>query len=88
MLLIFVDQISERLIYTFDFIFKDRSITYQVTNDWLFFCNQEDVKFVYSEKFSEDYLQIKPSTLLFDEAIFSYSINNYIYTDNSLDVFE
>lgn len=85
MLLIFVDQISERLIYTFDFIFKDRSIAYRVTNDWLFFCNQEDVKFVYSEKFSEDHLQIKPSTLLFDEAIFTYSINKAeFYKEESL----
>lgn len=75
MLLIFVDQISERLIYTLDFVFKDRSINYQLTNDWLFFSNQETEKFVYSEKFSENYLQVFPATLLFDEAIFSYSIN-------------
>lgn len=75
MLLVFVDKISERLIYTFDFIFKARSISYRFTNDWLYFNQTDCAKVVYSEKHSDNDLNILPSTVLFDEAIFKYAIS-------------
>ena len=36
MILIYVEEISERLLYTFDFIFKERRIEYRLTNDNIF----------------------------------------------------
>lgn len=75
MLLVFVDKISERLIYTFDFIFKARAIPYRFTNDWLYFNQNKCAKFVYSEIHSENELNIWPSTVLFDEAIFKYALS-------------
>ena len=31
---IYVDQISERLIYTLDFVFKERGLSYKLNNDY------------------------------------------------------
>jgi hypothetical protein len=73
-MLIFVDKISERLIYTFDFIFSDRAIAYQFTNDWNYYSNYTDLKFIYSDRLDHNSLQIIPSTLLFDEGIFEYAL--------------
>lgn len=74
MLLIFVDKISERLIYSLDFIFKDRGINYHLTNDWHSFLKSEKLKFNYSENKQEQIVQIQSSTVLFDEAIFNYNV--------------
>ena len=38
-MLIFVENITNRLIYTFDFIFKERDLTYQLTSDKESFIN-------------------------------------------------
>lgn len=75
MLLIFADRITERLIYTLDFIFRDRGISYELSNDWAYFMGKEYPKFTYSDRFPENNLQIPPSTLLFDEAIFPYALD-------------
>ena len=37
MLLIFVEKITERLKYTLDFVFNERGIQYQITDDKYFF---------------------------------------------------
>lgn len=74
MLLIYVDEITERLTYTLDFICKDRGILYSLTNDWKYFDMYDQLKFVYSEKSDHSFLQLIPSTLLFDEAIFPYAV--------------
>ncbi|MES2588910.1 MAG: polysaccharide deacetylase family protein [Bacteroidota bacterium] len=74
-MLIFVDKITERLIYTLDFIFKDRGILYELTNDWASFKKSEQKKFIYSDSLDEENLKIFPSTVLFDEVIFDYAIS-------------
>ena len=75
MLLIFADKISERLIYTLDFVFRDRGVSYELTNDWVYFTGSGNYKFLYSDRFSEGHLQLLPSTLLFDEAVFPYALD-------------
>jgi hypothetical protein len=79
MLLIFVDKITERLIYTLDFIFRDRKVEYELTNDWVYFKSSDHLKFVYSDQFAEGYTQLLPSTLLFDEAIFPYALTKAVF---------
>jgi hypothetical protein len=74
MIEIFVEQISERLIYTLDFVFNERELSYKLNNDFLSFENSILPKFNYSERFFENIPQIVPATLLFDEDIFIYSI--------------
>ena len=80
-MLIFVDKITERLIYTLDFIFKDRGILYELTNDWVNFTKNEKAKnqLIYSDKYHETILSIAPSTVLFDEAIFEYSLAKKLF---------
>ncbi len=75
MIEIFVEQISERLIYTFDFVFKERGLDYQLNNDFLSFEKSTAAKFNYSERYFEEIHQMIPATLLFDEAVFIYNID-------------
>jgi len=74
-MLFFVDQISERLIYTLNFIFHERALVYSLTNDWKYFSEHEGPKLIYSEKYEEEYVMLQPSTLLFDEKIQHYKID-------------
>jgi hypothetical protein len=79
MILIYVDEISERLIYTLNFIFHERGLVYSLTNDWKYFFESPDSKFIYSEKYDDSYLMIRPSTLLFDEKIKKYEIEKSFF---------
>lgn len=74
MIQIFVEQISERLIYTLDFVFKERSLEYSLTNDPQSFIESSFSKLNYSERHFENIIQLIPSTLLFDEEIIVYGI--------------
>ncbi|MGV3631363.1 MAG: polysaccharide deacetylase family protein [Bacteroidota bacterium] len=79
MLLIFVDKITERLIYTLDFIFRAREVSYELTNDWVYFKASDKLRLVYSDRFSEGFVQVLPSSLLFDEAIFPYALTKKLF---------
>ena len=81
MILIYVEEISERLLYTFDFIFKERRIEYRLTNDKHFLETSSLPKFNYSTIDIEHTLYIQPSTLLFDENISVYGIDKGIFED-------
>jgi hypothetical protein len=65
--------------YTLDFVFQNRGIKYELTNDWSFLQKSSDFKFVYSERFEEEILKIEPSPVLFDEVIFDYSLGKEIF---------
>jgi hypothetical protein len=73
-MLIFVEQISERLLYTFDFVFKNRDVDYQLTNDFLFFEDYQDFKWNYSNRYFEHCFSISPSDMLFDEKYIAYEV--------------
>ena len=73
-MIIYVEHISERLIYTFDFIFKDQGIPYQLTNDLNHFLKSTERKLNYSSYPSDDLLTIVPADLLFDESIVKQKI--------------
>jgi hypothetical protein len=79
MIVVFVNEVSERLVYTFDFIFKDREIAYQITNDPVYFEVLEGFKFNYSNNHFNSGLQIPPSQLLFSEEISEYQINKALF---------
>jgi hypothetical protein len=75
MLQIFVEQISERLIYTLDFVFKSRGLNYTLTNDYHTFLDSSHTKLNYSERYFENITQLIPSSLLFDEELMVYGIH-------------
>ena len=79
MILIYVDQITERLIYTLGFIFKDREITYSLTNDFVKFEQSEKAKFNYSDLIFENCININPSSVIFDENIGVYEIDKGLF---------
>jgi len=77
MLLVYIDQITERVQYTFDFVFKEREISFLLTNDFVKFDQFEGAKFNYSERYFEETVQIKPVNLLFDKNIENYGITKH-----------
>ncbi len=79
MIVIFVEEVSERLVYTFDFIFKDREIAYQITNDPVYFEVLEGFKFNYSASHFDTGLQIIPSEVLFSEEIIEYQLQKSLF---------
>lgn len=79
MIEIYVEQISERLIYTLDFVFKERGIDYKLNNDFILFQKSNYPKFNYSEKYFEGITQLIPAEVLFDEAVFVYAIEKSIF---------
>ncbi len=70
-LLIFTDFVSERLVYTFQFICKSRGIEFHFCNDpQRFESDLAEAKFVYSEyPFENSYPTILPANLIFEEGI-------------------
>jgi hypothetical protein len=74
-MLIFVEQVSERLLYILDFAFKERGIDYRLTNDHFSFLEAEGAKFNYSERYVAGVPQLVPASVLFDEEIIIYGID-------------
>lgn len=75
MLLIYVDEVTERLTYTLDFIFRERGIDYQLSNDPIFFQEFAGPAINYSNRFFETGTKLEPATVLFDEVVFPYVID-------------
>ena len=75
MIEIFVEQISDRMIYTFDFILKDNGIDYVLTNDYRTFQDSNRKRFNYSERHFDEVAQLTPADLLFEEQIKKQAIS-------------
>lgn len=85
MIWIFVDEVSKRLNYTLEVMFKSRGIDFSTTNDVSLFKNAEGIKLVYSDKpFKEDYLTISPADLLFEEEIKAQKIDKTSWLDEDI----
>lgn len=66
-MLFYVDEISVRLIYTLDFIFKEHGLEYRLTNDKHVFESFEGTKVSYSDFEFENTPILNPASLLFEE---------------------
>ncbi|PHR46583.1 MAG: hypothetical protein COA32_10595 [Fluviicola sp.] len=78
MILIYVDEVSKRLIYTLNIMFNARKIDFTATNDLVRFVEYEGPKFVYSTRdFEENYLTFHPADILFEEVIKPQKIETY-----------
>lgn len=68
-MIIYAEIVTERLVFTLDFVFQQRGIVYQLTNDVVTFQHGVSPKLNYSnQKLTAD-LQISPAHLLFSEDI-------------------
>jgi hypothetical protein len=81
MLKIFVEQISERLIYTLDFVFRERGLSYQLVNDPVLFMQSEGLGLNLSERQLPNVTQFVPASILFDEEIIIYDIHSSQFED-------
>ncbi len=68
-MLIYVEYITERLLYTLSFVFGDRKIAYELTNDGVAFIAAKGLKLNYSEREFEDSFQIFPAKVLFEDEL-------------------
>jgi hypothetical protein len=74
MVRIYVEQVSERLLYVLDFVLKDRGLEYSVTNDELSFLESGGARLNYSEYALPGITHLRPASVLFDEDIRQYRI--------------
>ncbi len=79
MVLVFAEEISERLQFTLDFVFSERNIVYQLTNDAQFFQKTPSAKFNYSNQPFTDCVSLKPADVLFDVKIGNYEITKGLF---------
>ena len=68
-MLIYVEYITERLLYTLCFVFGDRKIAYQLTNDGIAFMAEKGPKINYSNRDFVDGFQIIPARILFEDEL-------------------
>lgn len=74
-MLIYSEQVTERLLYTLDFIFKSRGIQYSISNDPIAFSKSNEILFNYSEREFDGIPTLIPSDLLFSLRIKNYNID-------------
>jgi hypothetical protein len=67
--LIYVEYITERLLYTLSFVFGDRKVAYQLTNDGIAFMGEKGPKINYSNRDFVDGFQIIPAKILFEDEL-------------------
>lgn len=74
-MLIYVDQISDRISFVLDFVFTDRGLRYELTNDEVRFIDFKGDKFNFSERFFSDSSQVVPSGILLAEDMVDFEIS-------------
>lgn len=80
-MLIFVEEVNERLTYTFDFIFKERDLSYVFTSSEAEFEKSVEEKFNYSKKKFSTTPSISPSTILFNDSIENLTLNRCLFNE-------
>lgn len=70
-MLVYVEYITERLIYTLNFVFQERKVPFQLTNDGIAFLGADGPKLNYSSRDFENAVHIQPSSVLFSDELFS-----------------
>ncbi|OUT70778.1 MAG: hypothetical protein CBB76_05395 [Crocinitomicaceae bacterium TMED16] len=78
-MLIFVENVNDRLSYTFDFIFKERDLNYTFTTSESEFEKSLEIKLNYSKKNIANTPSIIPSTMLFNNRIENYTLNRSLF---------
>ena len=79
MTLIFVEQLSKRLKYTFDFVFNARGLSYEFTTDLTYFSSSNQQKFNYSAHSLPNVPSLVPCSLLFEEEIHQISLDKVTF---------
>ena len=79
-MLIYSDQISERLVYTLDFVFHVRGLAYELSEDPDYFDNYTGPKLNYSNRnFENEHLQLAPGDLMFHEEPIIYALKKDVF---------
>ena len=81
MTLIFVEQITNRLKYTFDFVFNARGLSYEFTTNLSYFNNSTNHKFNYSTYPIPAVSTHIPCSLLFNQEIHQISLDKVSLND-------
>lgn len=75
MIEIYTDEITERAIYTFNFVLADNGINFRFNNDFKSFEKSTLPRLNYSEREFNDTIQLKPCPILFDEEVKKYTLS-------------
>lgn len=78
-MLVYVDSITDRLRYTFEFIFEAQEIPFEITDNYGRFISEQGVKFNYSKTDNADVPSVVPSDLLFETDIRDYNLDKRLF---------
>lgn len=87
-MLIYVEYITERLLYTLSFVLADRKVAYELTNDGIAFMAASGPKINYSNREFDACLQIQPATLLFSDELFNGQIQKATFNNTECLAFD
>ena len=87
MVFVYVNQKTEKVVYTFDFIFKLRGIDYTLITDEIEFLNLDGEKLNYSPK-DLNCKSILPATLLFEKTIAQQKIIKTVFENDECLAFD
>ena len=80
-MLIYVEYITERLLYTLSFVFSERKVAYQLTNDGIAFIAATGPKLNYSSRDFDDAVQLVPAALLFEDEMLKETPTKGVFND-------
>ena len=80
-MLIYVEYITERLLYTLSFVFSERQVAYKLTNDGIAFIAATGPKLNYSSRDFDDAVQLVPAALLFEDEMLKETPTKGVFND-------
>lgn len=78
-MLVYVEKITDRVRYTFEFIFEIQDIQYELTDNYGKFLIEDGLKFNYSKLNNDDIPGLIPSVLLFETNIRNFALDKEIF---------
>jgi len=81
MLYIYVKKITDRCLYTFDFVLSNQGIAHRLTNDRSFFEQAKGKKFNYSTEHIANVAHLSPASLLFEDEMIAHTVSYSHYLD-------
>lgn len=87
-MLVYVETLTERIRYTFEFIFEAQNIPFEITDNYGRFISEQGVRFNYSKVDNTEMPSLVPSSLLFESDIRNFCLDKKEFVNESCLTFD